>query len=447
MKKKLLTLILLLVTVFGVFAVGNLKNVEAYDVTANVYIYFQKPDSWDKACTQLMIGHNTWSQGYQMTRLGNTDIYYVKMPSWGGYYDLAFFNTDTVWGGEGSKISNRQAYAHHYTKMINPGKNITNSWFFISNSNSDTVTKFSNSAYTTMNVKVTASASAGGSVSAKGDKLTAQNAVTAQTGPSIDVVQYTDVVLSATPAAGYKFVGWYSDSAYKTLVSSNVSYTVKDVTAATTYYAKFELVVFDLFNEYYNNGSYTKETTIYVDAEKVNDDAGRYFHAQASDLVRKTVYTEGKLVMTTTEHPEEVGYKNVDGNMVRFHVVDGVEKNDFSVKNTTVEDYYVTLFDFMSGVAGSTYGKFDLASGWTYESGIYKNSSKDVLEAFRLFVAPMWINTDTNYITYELATVEVVGTQLVMKLWVNAENVGLFADGTTPAANGYCLFAEAKISK
>ena len=96
-------------------------------MTANVYIYFQKPDSWDKAVTQLMIGHSNYSEGHKMTQIAGTDIYYVKMPSWGGYYDIAFFNTDSVWGGEGSKITNRQAYAPHYSSMINPNKNITNS--------------------------------------------------------------------------------------------------------------------------------------------------------------------------------------------------------------------------------------------------------------------------------------------------------------------------------
>ena len=59
----------------------------------------------------------------------------------------------------------------------------------------------------------------------------------------------------------------------------------------------------------------------------------------------------------------------------------------------------------------------------------------------------MWINTDINYIIYELATVEIVGGELVMQLWVSSEYSGLFADDAKPAANGYYLFAEAKISK
>lgn len=205
----------------------------------------------------------------------------------------------------------------------------------------------------------------------------------------------------------------------------------------------------DVFAGYYNSGSYTKDTTIFVDAEKVNKDAELYFHAKCSDLVRRTVYSDGKLVMTTETNPNGSGYKDVEGDMVRFHYVDGNEVNDFTVKNTSVEDYYVTLYDFVVGTSGAkcNYGELVLNNEWSYSRGVYSNSNKDVLEAFKLFAAPMWIG-DVNYVTLVKATVYVDGDTLVMQLWASQTNSGLFADGYTNVdANGNYLFAEARITK
>lgn len=41
----------------------------AANLAANSYIYFVKPDSWTQAKTQFMIGHDSWSQGYEMSKL------------------------------------------------------------------------------------------------------------------------------------------------------------------------------------------------------------------------------------------------------------------------------------------------------------------------------------------------------------------------------------------
>lgn len=46
-----------------------------------------------------------------------------------------------------------------------------------------------------------------------------------------------NVTFTATPNSGYRFIGWYSDSSYTTLVSTNTSYQVA-ASADTTLYAK-----------------------------------------------------------------------------------------------------------------------------------------------------------------------------------------------------------------
>ena len=204
----------------------------------------------------------------------------------------------------------------------------------------------------------------------------------------------------------------------------------------------------DLLKQYYNEGSYTKDTVIYADMNKIGDEVETYFHASASDLERTTVYVDGKLTMTTESNPNGAGYKTVGSDMVRFHVEGKEEVVDFTVANTTVEDYYVTLYDFVAKTTGDNcnYGKLDLSSEWTLVEGVYSSKDADVLEAFRLFVAPMWIYTDAEYIQYEMATIEVVDGNLVMSLYVSSLNSGLFADDAAQAANGYYLLAQATIS-
>ena len=44
-------------------------------------IYFEKPDEWNKSVTQFMIGHNSYSEGYKMSAIANTNLYYKKWRS------------------------------------------------------------------------------------------------------------------------------------------------------------------------------------------------------------------------------------------------------------------------------------------------------------------------------------------------------------------------------
>ena len=90
MKKILLTLVsaLLLCANF---------NAMAWNLTANAKIYFDGT-GWTNPCVQVMIGHDSWSQGYPMTKITNTNLYYRNMDAWGGYGYYAIFGTDGEWG-------------------------------------------------------------------------------------------------------------------------------------------------------------------------------------------------------------------------------------------------------------------------------------------------------------------------------------------------------------
>lgn len=160
--------------------------------------------------------------------------------------------------------------------------------------------------------------------------------------------------------------------------------------------------VSELFNIYYNRGTYRKNTEIKADidvmkanAAKLGDEAANFFHAgQIPALKRTTDYTPGRLVMTTEANPNGVGYKDEGNNMVRFAVVDGNDKASYTVNNTSVEAYYVTMKDFAEKSITNQYS--DTATSianavWQEEDGRYSTTDAVVIDAFRLFTAPMWL--------------------------------------------------------
>ena len=68
---------------------------------------------------------------------------------------------------------------------------------------------------------------------------TGLNRVESALGVQAEFLASDTVVLSAVPANGYKFAGWYSDYAATALVSANTTLTLTDVEAPVTRYAKF----------------------------------------------------------------------------------------------------------------------------------------------------------------------------------------------------------------
>ena len=58
---------------------GN-YSYKSWNLPSNKYIYFEKPSEWTYA--QFMVGHYSSSEGYVMTPLQNTKLYYVKTTQW-----------------------------------------------------------------------------------------------------------------------------------------------------------------------------------------------------------------------------------------------------------------------------------------------------------------------------------------------------------------------------
>ena len=190
----------------------------------------------------------------------------------------------------------------------------------------------------------------------------------------------------------------------------------------------------DLFVSYLNDGNYVKSTSINVNNATTNE-IKAYFHAGVSTLIRKTYYQNDALWM---ENGSGYSYYGTDGSNMTSGKVDEIGKTSPSIaaKGKTMDQYYVTLNDFANGINESVYvekGKEDLTKGWSVSNKIYTSQDANVIDAFRLFTAPLWLNTNgttSNYIQYDKVTVQEENGMLVMKLYAKSTNSGLLTQGS-----------------
>ena len=222
----------------------------AYNISANTYFYYDNSTlNWTNSCIQLMVGHGSWSQGYQMTKISNTNLYYVKMPQWNGATQIAVFGTDAVWGGEGNSISNRKSWAPNSTSVLSLTANLSGYRLLTVNS-SATLSNSSLSSYKALNtdqMAVVQSNASGsytddanaGTVSISTYKLSSETAAASSTGTtSASAARTASVSMTATAKTGYTFVGWYNSSG--TQLTTNVKYTYTCSGSTATYYARFK---------------------------------------------------------------------------------------------------------------------------------------------------------------------------------------------------------------
>lgn len=188
---------------------------------------------------------------------------------------------------------------------------------------------------------------------------------------------------------------------------------------------------FELFTKFYNDGSYKKDTKIYIN-ENVMKEVENYFHSKVTILERTTYYIGDELWMSNGNGYS--GYGTSNGELTRFAVSRSREKGTEKSAGIAggMEAYYCTLDDFVKGTHNSTHvdAPITLNQGWESINGVLASYSKDVFQGYRLFTAPLWLYTEEskNYIDFSLATLEEEvlenketknNTRLVMKLWTS----------------------------
>ncbi len=267
-----LAILLAVMMLFSSTITGFAAVVDNADTSADVdvsatgadiqgYIYYDNSlTKWTSV--QILLGHSTWSEGYQMTKIANTDIWYYNMSSkWGGATQIAVFNASSKWGGEGKSVSARIQYMDKNSACKTFSTSYTSGLLLYGTSGSDNFTlSMTSKTYSGLNANQTAnvySAAAGsstfsadsnaGTVTVSGRYLSSATASATRSASSTldststataSLARGTTVTMTATANDGYTFVGWYNSSGTQQTTSTTFTYTGTGSTA--TYTARFQ---------------------------------------------------------------------------------------------------------------------------------------------------------------------------------------------------------------
>ena len=175
----------------------------------------------------------------------------------------------------------------------------------------------------------------------------------------------------------------------------------------------------ELFDSYYNDGVYYKDTVINLDSSKLENEVSSYFTDGSSLLNRTTYYNADEYWIQ--DDGKYAGYgTNENNQLTKFdYSLDGIKSEEVVFNSSTnMEDYFLTLNDFRLGVHKINDNNLLKLDNWTFENNIYSSNDIGVIEGAIKFTAPFLSETFTT-LTFSKVTVEIKENTLVMKLWVN----------------------------
>ena len=204
-----------------------------------------------------------------------------------------------------------------------------------------------------------------------------------------------------------------------------------------------------LVNSYYNDGVYTKETTIYLTETAVAElvEYGK-FHNNVDILERVTYFIKDALWMNHGDRDTKYSYYGTLGSDMTGGTVDNVGDtvDSIAVKKPTsaqnqglwrnldedgMEGYYWTVKDI---VATSEHD-------WSYSNGKYISTNAEVIEWFKAITAPCYVGFEPeteNYICLSSVSIEEVDGKLLLSLYAdNADSAKL--------TSGSNLFSQAVV--
>ena len=159
----------------------------------------------------------------------------------------------------------------------------------------------------------------------------------------------------------------------------------------------------------YSAADYVKHSEIYAENFDVANNAEN-FHAQASSLIRETLYVveEGvvtKLYMSNVEGVNiNSGYKNGDKGLEHFKYVNGEETVDYTVAGKTVRSFFVML------------DEIDLSGEWNGTEMSFDDLEPAQIETWVHFIAPMW-TVKVDSLTFSKGSIEEKGEELYLQLY------------------------------
>ena len=230
-------------------------------------VYFRAPDDWDistYSTVQMAVARRTQTNvdtyiAYlgTMSRIGTTRLYYLAVnnnhSSW-NQNEYVFFSANNSTYGDGTF---RVDVNHYYTTPLDYNCNNSTTFYYFnpsSDGNGPTVTGGyqNNGTYVFLNPNQNiylwangGNSAAGGSVSITTVQLTGNTTVgssstATNSGPTLQqkAAAGSTVTVTATPASGYAFEGWFTSGSGGTAVSTSETYTYTSK-AARNLYARF----------------------------------------------------------------------------------------------------------------------------------------------------------------------------------------------------------------
>ena len=183
-----------------------------------------------------------------------------------------------------------------------------------------------------------------------------------------------------------------------------------------------------LVKKYQNNGVYTKKTNINVN-DAVKNEVEKYFHGSVT-LDRTTYYNGDYLLMTNIDGTLgdgttgiNSGYRTDGSDMKHFQYLNGNVVDDYTVKNTGIHSFYVTL----NKLINEDY----FSSSWVNGEYVVDSNSDAYVADFLAFAAPCLTDValTSNYFTISKLSVseEHLNNEknyLSMKIYVDEIDIG-----------------------
>lgn len=290
LSKTTISILLSLLMVISMFTVGIITtNAWTYNSGAKVYLDVSSYTTWESNTVYfaLLFGSDAQRELFRMNRINNTDIYYLSLSEYSGTWNdggsnVVFFSGDTGWTDDSSHkayqnnvgLSDITTWATAYTTTYGTNMESNGVYYFTLNSNSSkqygmNLTSSNTSGQTIENSNVStwkynqtitsaskgpadasySASNVGGTVTMTAYSWSGASAVTANSNVNTasnasatfnNAAKSTTVTLTATPADGYEFKGFYTDLNSGTQLSDTNGVATYKVTGTKSYYARFE---------------------------------------------------------------------------------------------------------------------------------------------------------------------------------------------------------------
>ena len=184
-----------------------------YSVNSGAVIYFDTT-GWDTGTyskVQMMIGGSNYSDCYDMTRVGSTNLYYVTNVDYGSFGQICFIANDSAWGHEDNSPEHRRGYASCKTTNTWGSSNLTATKYVFRDKGSG-LSSINDSNYNTLlnstfNLyAVTKKGSGSYAQSTDGGNAT-QAGTTKSSSGNTTTSTYSTSTSSANPAVNYPMIG------------------------------------------------------------------------------------------------------------------------------------------------------------------------------------------------------------------------------------------------